>query len=197
MPAVIVATLVVPPLGAALAFMARWGKTGKVLTVVLASVWFVVLVAADGDTRAPEDAKAGPAPVATVTATATATATVTATPPAASAAPSPAATATASPTSPRAATSPSAPERVPTAARPRLPEPPPAPPADRNGPVQDPDDAPAGPPPSGGGSVREDSGAVSYRNCTAVREAGAAPIRRGDPGYGRHLDRDGDGVGCE
>jgi endonuclease YncB( thermonuclease family) len=36
-----------------------------------------------------------------------------------------------------------------------------------------------------------------YENCTAAREAGAAPVRRGDPGYGSHLDRDGDGVGCE
>ncbi len=27
--------------------------------------------------------------------------------------------------------------------------------------------------------------------------AGAAPVRRGDPGYGPHLDRDNDGVGCE
>ncbi|MFI5807720.1 excalibur calcium-binding domain-containing protein [Streptomyces sp. NPDC051561] len=44
---------------------------------------------------------------------------------------------------------------------------------------------------SGGG------GSVYYKNCTAVRAAGAAPIRRGDPGYARHLDRDGDGVGCE
>ncbi|MFJ9109193.1 excalibur calcium-binding domain-containing protein [Streptomyces sp. NPDC102283] len=40
-------------------------------------------------------------------------------------------------------------------------------------------------------------GSTSYANCTAVRNAGAAPIRTGDPGYGRHLDRDGDGVGCE
>lgn len=39
--------------------------------------------------------------------------------------------------------------------------------------------------------------AVSYANCTAARDAGAAPVRSGDPGYGRHLDRDGDGVGCE
>ncbi|MEV6453014.1 excalibur calcium-binding domain-containing protein [Streptomyces anulatus] len=46
---------------------------------------------------------------------------------------------------------------------------------------------------SGGGG----GGSVSYANCTAVRNAGAAPIRAGDPGYGRHLDRDGDGVGCE
>lgn len=36
-----------------------------------------------------------------------------------------------------------------------------------------------------------------YPNCAAARAAGAAPVRRGDPGYGRHLDRDNDGVGCE
>ncbi|CAM3566300.1 GmrSD restriction endonuclease domain-containing protein [Isoptericola cucumis] len=40
-------------------------------------------------------------------------------------------------------------------------------------------------------------GSTSYENCDAVRAAGAAPIHRGDPGYGGHLDRDGDGVGCE
>ena len=38
---------------------------------------------------------------------------------------------------------------------------------------------------------------VHYENCTAVREAGKAPIRRGDPGYGSHLDGDGDGIACE
>ncbi|WP_314247450.1 excalibur calcium-binding domain-containing protein [Streptomyces sp. DSM 40907] len=38
---------------------------------------------------------------------------------------------------------------------------------------------------------------MSYRDCTAVRQAGADPIRRGDPGFGPHLDRDGDGVACE
>jgi hypothetical protein len=38
---------------------------------------------------------------------------------------------------------------------------------------------------------------VHYRNCDAARAAGAAPVRTGDPGYARHLDRDGDGVGCE
>lgn len=37
----------------------------------------------------------------------------------------------------------------------------------------------------------------AFRNCTAARAAGAAPVRRGDPGYGSHLDRDNDGVGCE
>ncbi|MFC8272173.1 excalibur calcium-binding domain-containing protein [Streptomyces sp. NPDC057271] len=45
---------------------------------------------------------------------------------------------------------------------------------------------------SGGGG-----GSTYYANCSAARDAGAAPVRRGDPGYGRHLDRDGDGVGCE
>ncbi|MFJ3963449.1 excalibur calcium-binding domain-containing protein [Streptomyces sp. NPDC090036] len=46
-------------------------------------------------------------------------------------------------------------------------------------------------------SSSDGGGSVSYKDCTAVRDARAAPIRRGDPGYGRHLDRDGDGVGCE
>lgn len=36
-----------------------------------------------------------------------------------------------------------------------------------------------------------------FANCAQARAAGAAPVRAGDPGYGRHLDRDGDGVGCE
>ncbi|MEU4476147.1 excalibur calcium-binding domain-containing protein [Micromonospora sp. NPDC023888] len=39
---------------------------------------------------------------------------------------------------------------------------------------------------------------MSYANCTEVRAAGAAdPIHKGDPGYSRKLDRDGDGIGCE
>lgn len=38
---------------------------------------------------------------------------------------------------------------------------------------------------------------VYYANCSAVRAAGAAPIRVGQPGYARHLDRDGDGIACE
>lgn len=41
----------------------------------------------------------------------------------------------------------------------------------------------------------DSGGSTYYKNCTAVRAAGADPIRRGDPGYGRHLDRDGDGGG--
>lgn len=36
-----------------------------------------------------------------------------------------------------------------------------------------------------------------YPNCRAVRAAGAAPIMRGESGYSRKLDRDGDGIACE
>lgn len=38
---------------------------------------------------------------------------------------------------------------------------------------------------------------VYYQNCTAAREAGAAPIYQGQPGYRAALDRDHDGVACE
>ena len=37
---------------------------------------------------------------------------------------------------------------------------------------------------------------VYYDNCSEVRAAGKAPIRRGDPGYGSHLDGDDDGIAC-
>ena len=40
-------------------------------------------------------------------------------------------------------------------------------------------------------------GATVFGSCSQARAAGAAPVRRGDPGYGSHLDRDNDGVGCE
>lgn len=40
------------------------------------------------------------------------------------------------------------------------------------------------------------SGGV-FRNCSEARAAGAAPVMRGAPGFGAHLDRDNDGVGCE
>lgn len=44
----------------------------------------------------------------------------------------------------------------------------------------------------------EDEGTSAYyANCTEAREAGAAPLSAGEPGYSRKLDRDGDGVACE
>ena len=39
--------------------------------------------------------------------------------------------------------------------------------------------------------------AAPLENCSAARAAGQSPVRRGDPGYGPHLDGDGDGVACE
>lgn len=39
--------------------------------------------------------------------------------------------------------------------------------------------------------------AKTYANCRAVWNDLGRPIRRNEPGYGSHLDRDGDGVGCE
>ncbi len=38
---------------------------------------------------------------------------------------------------------------------------------------------------------------VYYRNCGEARAAGATPLYRGQPGYGAHMDGDGDGVACE
>ncbi len=38
---------------------------------------------------------------------------------------------------------------------------------------------------------------VYYKNCTAAREAGAAPLLVGQPGYRSAMDRDNDGVACE
>lgn len=48
-------------------------------------------------------------------------------------------------------------------------------------------------------AARSDSrmGPVRYPNCAAVRAAGKAPLRRGDPGYRPGLDRDNDGFACE
>lgn len=38
---------------------------------------------------------------------------------------------------------------------------------------------------------------VYYRNCTEARAAGVTPLYRGQPGYGEHMDGDGDGIACE
>ncbi|MFH5209544.1 excalibur calcium-binding domain-containing protein [Antrihabitans sp. NCIMB 15449] len=76
--------------------------------------------------------------------------------------------------------------RIPTTIAPQpLPPPPPIPEITTTvqptpAPFVDPD------PPSG----------VYYKNCDAVRAAGAAPLHRGEPGYSSKLDRDGDGEAC-
>ena len=55
-------------------------------------------------------------------------------------------------------------------------------------PAPEPEPEPVG---SGGG------GGTYFANCTAAKEAGAAPLYVGDPGYRPELDRDRDGVACE
>lgn len=47
-------------------------------------------------------------------------------------------------------------------------------------------EAPAGP-----------RGGVFFRNCNEARAAGAAPLRRGQPGYRPEMDGDNDGIACE
>lgn len=51
---------------------------------------------------------------------------------------------------------------------------------------------------SGAVTNRSDAPRGAYfPNCSAAHAAGVTPIRRGQPGYASHLDRDGDGVACE
>jgi hypothetical protein len=35
-----------------------------------------------------------------------------------------------------------------------------------------------------------------FPNCGAALAAGATPVYQGDPGYGPHLDGNGDGIAC-
>ncbi|BBG05059.1 excalibur calcium-binding domain-containing protein [Pseudonocardia autotrophica] len=51
-------------------------------------------------------------------------------------------------------------------------------------------------PPAAPAPARAPAG-EAFKNCAAARAAGAAPVHRGQPGYGPHLDRDNDGIGCE
>lgn len=44
--------------------------------------------------------------------------------------------------------------------------------------------------------TRSTQSSVYYKDCDAAREAGAAPLRKGDPGYRSELDRNNDGVAC-
>ena len=47
------------------------------------------------------------------------------------------------------------------------------------------------------GAARTAPPPTAYADCDAVRAAGAAPIRRGEPGWNDAFDGDGDGLGCE
>ena len=76
---------------------------------------------------------------------------------------------------------------VPVAAAPKAATPTPPPPTPAPAPKPAPAPAPEPKPAASG----------VFKNCAAARAAGAAPIHAGEPGWGPHLDRDGDGVGCE
>ena len=85
-------------------------------------------------------------------------------------------------------------------------EPPTAPPAapaapgaDQGSGVSEGDAGPGASPGAGEAPVQpeSDSGGAYYRNCNAARDAGAAPLYRGQPGYRPELDRDKDGIACE
>ncbi|MFJ3842435.1 hypothetical protein ACIPY6_44155, partial [Streptomyces sp. NPDC090054] len=154
-PAVIAATLIVPPFGAALAFMARWDKAGRAVTVVLASVWFMILLAAVSSGQKPvqDDAKSPSLPVVTVT--------VTASPPPAPVASTPTPTPTTSGSGSAASPSPAAPSAPEAAgAAPAPAERPPVrkPPAGDDGKAQTPADAPAVSVPSSDGGTSGSSG---------------------------------------
>lgn len=41
------------------------------------------------------------------------------------------------------------------------------------------------------------SSELNFSNCKEARAAGYSHMRRGEPGYAPHLDRDGDGVACD
>jgi hypothetical protein len=43
----------------------------------------------------------------------------------------------------------------------------------------------------------EEPASAYYSSCADARAAGAAPMRRGEPGYRAGLDRDNDGIACD
>lgn len=100
----------------------------------------------------------------------------------------PATTTSTTPTTSSTTTSTTTTTAPPTTEPPRAEPPPPPPPPP-------PEPPPTTSPPTSAPTttVRD----VHYRNCWEAFRAGALPLRAGDPGYGRHLDRDGDGRACE
>ena len=60
-------------------------------------------------------------------------------------------------------------------------------------PAEEPAEEPAAPAPA----PEPAPAPVHFSSCKQAREAGAAPLYRGDPGYNPKLDRDNDGVACE
>ena len=64
-------------------------------------------------------------------------------------------------------------------------------------PVVEPEEEPAEEPAPQAPAPNPAPAPVRFSSCKQAREAGAAPLYRGDPGYSSNLDRDNDGVACE
>ena len=41
------------------------------------------------------------------------------------------------------------------------------------------------------------SESLHFKNCKEARAKGYKNIKKGEPGYAKHLDRDNDGIACE
>lgn len=89
--------------------------------------------------------------------------------------------------------------KQPAAAAPKAPAPVPSEPQKRQAAVKKAETAaiPKKKSKSAAGSGAQKSPESYFKNCAAAKAAGAAPLRRGHPGYSRNLDRDGDGIACE
>ena len=148
----------------------RWARKRFVLPAL--AFTGLIGIGIGGAGAAGETSQAAGAPESRATTTATATATVTAT---ASAAPE---------AKPEARPTPTVTKTVKVPVRTTVT-------ATAEAPADVPDAEP------GTESGADEDASVSYGNCSEARAANAAPVHRGDPGYGRHLDRDGDGVGCD
>lgn len=64
-------------------------------------------------------------------------------------------------------------------------------------PVVEPEEEPAEEPAPPAPAPNPAPAPIRFSSCKQAREAGAAPLYRGDPGYSSNLDRDNDGVACE
>ena len=64
-------------------------------------------------------------------------------------------------------------------------------------PVVEPEEEPAEEPAPPAPAPKPAPAPVRFSSCKQAREAGAAPLYRGDPGYSSNLDHDNDGVACE
>lgn len=64
-------------------------------------------------------------------------------------------------------------------------------------PVVEPEEEPAEEPAPPAPAPKPAPAPIRFSSCKQAREAGAAPLYRGDPGYSSNLDRDNDGIACE